>query len=46
MRYPENISIWKEKYNSDVKEWIKNSEWELEPYRDVGFHGQSYICYK
>ncbi|MBF16192.1 MAG: agarase [Chloroflexi bacterium] len=25
MRYPENISIWKEKYNSDVKEWLKNS---------------------
>ena len=25
MKYPENISIWKEKYNSDTKEWLKKS---------------------
>lgn len=29
-----------------MKEWLKKSIWELEPYRDVGFAGQSYICYK
>ena len=29
-----------------MKEWLKFSNWELETYRDVGFAGQSYICYK
>ena len=29
-----------------MKEWIRELEWELEPYRDVGFTGKSYIIYK
>ena len=29
-----------------MKEWIKELDWELEPYRDVGFTGKSYIVYK
>lgn len=29
-----------------LNNWIKNSEWELEIYRDVGYAGRSYILYK
>ena len=29
-----------------MKEWIRESEWKLEPYRDVGYTGKSYVVYK
>ena len=29
-----------------MKKWIKNVEWELEPYRDVGITGKSYVVYR
>ena len=29
-----------------MKEWIRELEWKLEPYRDVGYTGKSYVVYK